>query len=48
MRFTLLHEFGHIVLKHNDQSENNEKEANFFAAQCIIPNALLKEIKSWI
>lgn len=44
-RFTLFHEIGHIVLKHEKQSERNEREANFFAAQCIIPNALLKEIK---
>jgi Zn-dependent peptidase ImmA (M78 family) len=43
-RFTLFHEIGHIVLKHDKQSDKNEAEANFFAAQCIIPNALLKEI----
>ncbi len=45
-RFTRFHEIGHVVLNHNQQCEKNESEANFFAAQCILPNALLKEIKA--
>ena len=29
----ILHEIGHIVLKHTTQCEKNEQEANFFASQ---------------
>ena len=37
-RFTLAHEFGHIVLHSNkEQSQENEKEANEFASEFLMP-----------
>lgn len=44
-RFTLFHEIGHIILGHKKQGKTEENEADFFAGQLIIPNALLNEIK---
>lgn len=38
LRFTLAHEFGHIVLHSNkEQSQENEKEANEFASEFLMP-----------
>lgn len=44
-RFTIAHEIGHIVLKHfyiNDHN-NDEKEANMFAARLLMPMCVLHE-----
>ena len=47
-RFTIMHEIGHIVLEHNEDTiyELAESEANFFARNALapIPIVLIKEI----
>ena len=43
-RFTLYHEIGHSILKHRQHNPENEAEANFFAAQLLIPDVIIKEI----
>lgn len=37
IRFTLAHELGHIVLKHTDDNEINNSEANCFARNILCP-----------
>jgi Predicted Zn peptidase len=44
MRFTILHEIGHIRLNHKKDGSQEEIEANFFASQAIAPNIVLREI----
>lgn len=46
LRFTIAHEFGHIVLLHLTALTNDEyeKEANMFAARILMPLCVLKEI----
>ena len=41
IRFTILHEIGHIVLGHKQGSELAEAEANFFAKYAIAPPVLV-------
>lgn len=41
INFTILHEIGHIVLDHTQQSELAEAEANFFAKYTIAPPVLV-------
>ena len=43
-RFTIAHEIGHIVLGHKGYSEVNEKEADAFAAQLLLPHCILEEL----
>lgn len=43
-RFTIAHEIGHIVLRHKGYSEINEKEADTFAAQLLLPHCILEEL----
>lgn len=42
---TLLHECGHIVLDHTEESELAEAEAKFFAKYAIAPPVLIHELK---
>lgn len=42
---TLIHEIGHIVLDHSEESELAEAEAKFFAKYAIAPPALIHELK---
>lgn len=42
IRFTILHEIGHIVLGHKQSSELAEAEANFFAKYAIAPPVLVR------
>ncbi len=47
-RFTIAHEIGHLLLGHtcNDRQEDgthNEKEANLFAGELLIPTKLIKK-----
>lgn len=42
--WTISHELGHIILKHKTQSNINEVEANFFAAQLLVPQCVLKQL----
>lgn len=44
IRFTLYHEIGHSILKHKEHNADNEADANFFAAQLLIPDVIVKEI----
>lgn len=49
-RFTIAHELGHILLRHSKgygvfdlkSTDINEKEANIFAAELIIPSKMLR------
>lgn len=45
VRFTVLHEIGHIVLGHLQESEVAEAEANFFAKYAIAPPMLVRMIE---
>ncbi len=45
IRFTILHEIGHYVLVHKQQSDLAEAEANFFAKYLIAPPVLVDKIK---
>lgn len=45
VRFTLLHEIGHIVLGHLQESDIAEAEANFFAKFLIAPPVLIDAIE---
>ena len=44
IRFTILHEIGHFVLGHLEQSDLAEAEANFFAKYLIAPPVLVNKI----
>lgn len=44
IRWSIAHEYGHIVLEHKSQSAQNEIEANFFAANLLLPRCILKEL----
>lgn len=44
VRWSIAHEYGHIILKHELQSDQNEVEANFFAANLLLPRCVLKEL----
>lgn len=42
MRFTLMHELGHIILGHTDQRfETQEQEANLFASNILAPRIVI-------
>ena len=41
IRFTVMHEIGHIVLNHSESSDVTEKEANFFAKYILTPPCIL-------
>ena len=43
-RWSIAHEYGHVVLNHKCQSDQNEIEANFFAANLLLPQCILKEL----
>ncbi|MDO4596110.1 MAG: ImmA/IrrE family metallo-endopeptidase [Coriobacteriaceae bacterium] len=45
IRFTILHEIGHIVLGHMQESDVAEAEANFFAKYAIAPPMLVYHIR---
>lgn len=45
IRFTIMHEIGHIVLEHTEHSELAESEANFFAKYSLAPPPLVHKIK---
>ena len=45
VRFTILHEIGHIALGHKQSSELAEAEANFFAKYAIAPPVLVNYIR---
>lgn len=45
IRFSLMHELGHHILKHNGNSNNNEKEANAFASFILAPRMAIHYAK---
>lgn len=42
---TIMHEIGHIVLDHTEDSELAEKEVNFFAKYALVPPVLVHKLK---
>lgn len=42
---TILHEIGHIVLDHSEDSELAEKEVKFFAKYALVPPVLVHKLK---
>ncbi len=40
-RFTIMHEIGHILLGHKEESELARMEANYFAAYALAPSPLI-------
>ena len=40
-RFTLGHELGHVILKHSMEEAHEEKEADYFASQLLMPHPVL-------
>lgn len=43
-RFTLAHEIGHIYLDHLEDGEQQEAEADAFAAQLLMPRILMEQL----
>lgn len=41
IRFSLMHELGHYILKHTGQTQENEDEADFFASNILAPRAIM-------
>ncbi len=41
-RFTLAHELGHVLLEHDGDGDAREREANAFAAELLMPRALVR------
>ncbi len=44
LNFTLAHEVGHILLDHRQDGELEEREANAFAAELLMPRILAREL----
>lgn len=42
---TIMHEIGHIVLDHTEDSELAEKEVNFFAKYALVPPVLVHKFR---
>ena len=47
---TIMHEIGHILLEHTEDSELAEKEVNFFAKYALVPPVLVHKfgITNWL
>jgi len=41
VRFTIMHEIGHVLLGHIEDDDNAETEANFFAGYILVPPVLV-------
>ena len=41
IRFTIMHEIGHILLEHRHESELARKMADYFAAYALVPSPLM-------
>lgn len=44
IRFTIMHELGHIILDHSEDSELAESEANYFAKYALAPPPLIHRL----
>ncbi len=42
---TIMHEIGHIILDHSEDSELAEKEVKFFAKYALVPPVLVHKLK---
>lgn len=47
IRFSLMHELGHHVLEHKNDTPENESEANFFANNMLAPRIAIYYTKKW-
>lgn len=45
LNFTLAHELGHIILRHEGKSDVEEKEADCFASHLLCPEPMLEEMR---
>lgn len=45
MNNTIMHEVGHIVLDHSEDSELAEKEVKFFAKYALVPPVLVHKLR---
>ncbi|MBQ9209537.1 MAG: ImmA/IrrE family metallo-endopeptidase [Oscillospiraceae bacterium] len=45
IRFTIMHELGHIILGHSEHSDLAESEANYFAKYALAPPPLVHKLK---
>ena len=45
IRFTIMHEIGHIILEHTEHSDLAESEADFFARYALAPPPLIHKYK---
>lgn len=43
--FTIMHEIGHIMIGHREHTDENEKEANFFAKTALVPLGLIFRLR---
>lgn len=41
IRFSLMHELGHIVMDHKGNSQRNEQDANYFASNILAPRMVI-------
>lgn len=46
IRFSLMHELGHHILEHKNDSPENEREANYFASNILAPRLAMYYTKS--
>jgi Zn-dependent peptidase ImmA (M78 family) len=44
-RWTLAHEIGHIYLEHTKDNAEEEREANLFASELLMPELVILELK---
>lgn len=44
-RFTIAHELGHLYLGHRTDGPAEEREANWFAGQLLMPDCVLREMR---
>ena len=45
-RFTVAHELGHLLLRHQGHIRRHEEEADFFASLLLLPDAVLNLLRS--
>lgn len=45
IRFTIMHEIGHIILDHSEHSDLAESEANYFAKYALAPPPLINRLE---
>lgn len=44
IRFSLMHEFAHHILKHKEETPENEEEADYFASYILAPRSIMYDI----